>query len=313
MNSKPKIYFLGSGDIAVAPLAKLYASDKIELVGIGTQQDRPAGSKKQLTPTPVGAWAAENSIEIDKPSSVNNEEFLSKLTDLAPDIIFVASFGQLLKPEILELPTVACVNLHASLLPLYRGASPIAACLLNGDEVTGVTFMKMDEGLDTGPEYCRLELETANMKADELEIALAEMSSRHIECLILKIASGKLCEVWQDDSRATYAGKIKKADGIIDWNESAEKIICKIRAYYPWPGASFTYQTPKRPMKITVTDAELADVPSDLPPGETITADKTGWIIATSKGALSITKLKPEGKGEMTAAEFVRGRPELIK
>jgi methionyl-tRNA formyltransferase len=309
MNDKPKVYFLGSGDIAVAPLAKLYTSDKIELVGIGTQQDRPAGRKKQLTPTPVGAWAGDNNIEIDKPKSVNTEEFLNKLHDLNPDIIFVVSFGQILKKEILELPTIACVNLHASLLPLYRGASPIAASLLNGDKVTGVTFMKMDEGLDTGPEYCKLELETGDMRADELEIALGEMSANHIECLLLKITAGELCEAWQDDSKATYAGKIKKSDGIIDWNEPAQKIVCKVRAYHPWPGASFTYQTPKRPMKITITDAEAVEGSDE--PGKTIKADKTGWVIATSDKALSIKTLKPEGKGEMTSAEFVRGRPEL--
>ncbi len=308
---KPKIYFLGSGAIAVAPLAKLYVSDRIDIVGIGTQQDRPAGRKRQLMPTPVGAWAAENNIDIDKPGSVNTEEFLSELRSLKPDILFVASFGQILKKEILELPEIACVNLHASLLPFYRGASPIAAALLNGDKVTGVTFMKMDEGLDTGPEYCRIEYRVVAERACELELKLGDISAKNVEDVVLKIFAGELPEIKQDDSGATYAGKIKKSDGIIDWNDAAEKIVCKVRAYHPWPGASFTYHTPKRPMKVTITCAEAIDFPSSLSPGGTIKADKNGWIIATGDNALSIKTLIPEGKAEMTAAEFVRGRPEL--
>jgi methionyl-tRNA formyltransferase len=309
----PRVFFLGSGDIAVAPLAKLHKSEKIDLIGVATQEDRPAGRKRHLMPTPVGLWAAENGVEIDKPASVNSSEFIEKLHLLKPDIIFVLSFGQILKKEILNLPEIAPVNLHASLLPLYRGASPIAAALLNGDKSTGITFMKMDEGLDTGDEYCRFEYKITDEKADELEIALANLSADHIEDVLAKIANNEYPLIPQNNEKATYAGKIKKSAGIIDWNEPAEKIVAKLRAYHPWPGVSFTYQTPKRPIKITITDAEALPGPSEILPGEKIKANKSGWEIATGKGALSIKRLKPEGKGEMTAAEFVRGRPELLK
>ncbi len=311
ITNKSRVYYLGSGDIAVAPLQKLHNSQIIDLVGVATQEDRPAGRKRQLMPTPVGAWAAEQGIAIDKPASVNSPEFISKLKSLDIDILFVLSFGQILKKEILDLPKIAPVNLHGSLLPLYRGASPIAATLLNQDKITGITFMRMDEGLDTGPEYCNFEYQIQNERADELESVLAGLSAEYIEEVLAKIAKNELPPIPQDDQNATYAGKIKKSDGVIDWSMPAEKIVAKIRAYHPWPGASFTYETPKRPIKITVTEAEALHCDTDLPPGTKIKANKNGWEIATGTGALSIKRLKPEGKGEMTAAEFVRGRPEL--
>jgi methionyl-tRNA formyltransferase len=311
--NRPKVFFLGSGHIAVPPLAKLFNSEKIDLIGVATQEDRPAGRKRNLMPTPVGLWAAENGVEIEKTASVNSVEFIKKLRTLKPDIIFVLSFGQILKKEILELPSIAPVNLHASLLPLYRGASPIAAALLNNDKVTGLTFMKMDEGLDTGDEYCRFEYIIRDEKADKLEMALADLAADHIEDVLAKIANNEYPLIPQNNEKATYAGKIKKAAGVLNWNESAEKIVAKIRAYHPWPGVSFTYQTPKRPIKITITDAEALPGLSEMKPGEKIKANKSGWEIATGEGVLSIKCLKPEGKGEMTAAEFVRGRPELLK
>ena len=308
---KPRVYYLGSGDIAVAPLEELRNSQIIDLVGIATQEDRPAGRKRKLMPTPVGLWAQNNNIQIDKPTSVNSPEFISKLKGLDIDILFVLSFGQILKKEILDLPKIAPVNLHGSLLPLYRGASPIAATLLNQDKTTGITFMRMDEGLDTGPEYCRFEYQIKNERANELEKALAELSAEHIEEVLAKIADSKLPLIPQDDEKATYAGKIKKSDGVIDWSTSAAQIVAKIRAYHPWPGASFTYETPKRPIKITVIDGESLPSDSGYQPGTKIKANKDGWEIATGDGALSIKRLKPEGKGEMSAAEFVRGRQEL--
>jgi len=308
----PKVYFLGSGHIAVAPLAKLYASKKINLVGIGTQMDRPAGRKRKLMPTPVGAWSLENNIEIDKPASVNSEDFLIMLRKLNPDIVFVASFGQLLKSELLELPTIACVNLHASLLPAYRGAAPIISAVLDGISVTGITFMKMDKGLDTGPEYCVFKQNIVDDRADQLEEKLGILAAEHIETVVEKIVAGELKPHDQDHDKATYAEKIKKEDGKLDWSDSAEIIVRKVRAFYPWPGVSFAIETRKRLLRINITEAEVVSAISATP-GTTVTADKDSWIIACGNGALNLKKVKPEGKGEMSGAEFVRGRPELFK
>lgn len=310
--SKPKVYFLGSGPIAVAPLKTLVDSKLINLVRAGTQMDRPAGRKRLMQPTPVGQWAVENDIDLDKPKSVNDEEFLKKLKDLKPDIIFVASFGQLLKNEILELPAIACVNLHASILPAYRGASPIVSAIIDGIAKTGITFMKMDKGLDTGPIYTIYELTINNQRADELESELGRLAAEHVEEVLKKIASGELVPMQQEHEKASFASKVKKEDGILDWQEPAEIIARKIRAYYPWPGVSFFMKTKKQPIRINIVNAEV------LPnykgkPGETLIADKNAWIIACEEGALSLKIVKPEGKGEMTGAEFVRGRPHLFR
>lgn len=308
---KPKVYFLGSGPIAVAPLQQLVDSLRIDLVGIGTQMDRPAGRKRVLQPTPVGQWAAEKGLEIDKPASVNNEDFLLKLRNLHPDIVFVASFGQLLKSEILELPAKACVNLHASILPAYRGAAPIISAIVDGLAKTGITFMKMDKGLDTGPMYCVYEQEITEQRADELETQLGILTAEHIEDVIEKIISGELVPCEQNHNQATFAAKIKKQDGQLNWQEPADVIARKVRGYYPWPGVSFVLQTRKRPIRISITEVEVLGEQNGTP-GETIQADKHDWIVACGTGALNLKKVKPEGKGEMTGAEFVRGRPDLL-
>ena len=306
MSEKLKVYFLGAGDIAVPVLERIYGSDRIELVGIGTQPDRPAGRKKQLVPTPVGAWCAENGAECDKPVSVNDPEYLAHLKELAPDFILVVSFGQLLREEIIALPKISCVNIHASLLPQFRGASPIMAALLNRCEKTGVTFMQIDKGLDTGPVYTMFEhLISDTEKCDELERNLGELGAEHCVDVLYRIASGELKEVPQDDEKSSYTGKVKKSDGVIDWSLPAEDIIARVRAYYPWPGATFKIEKKKGPVVIRITDAELVDASGR--PGEVLTADKKEWIISCGEKAVRINKLVPQGKKEMSGAEFLRG------
>lgn len=308
---KIRTYFMGSGDIAVPLLATLNSSKMIDLVGVCTQRDKPAGRKKVLTPTPIGQWCEKNSIPVDKPESVNSPEFLAKLAELNLDFIFVVSFGQILRQPLLDTPKIACVNLHASLLPRHRGASPIASAILAGDAEVGITFMKMDAGLDTGPEYARFAYSPREERADEMEVVLGDLGAKNVEETLAKIAQGELTPVPQDDSSATHSGKIKKSDALIDWNDSAAMIARKVRAYHPWPGAHFFVETPKRKIKLTITSAKLAETIVNATPGETIQADKSNWIIACGDGAISIKTLKPEGKNEMTAAEFLRGRPDL--
>ncbi|MBN1864111.1 MAG: methionyl-tRNA formyltransferase, partial [Victivallales bacterium] len=231
----PRVYFLGSGVLAVAPLERLCGSSSVELVGIATQPDKPAGRRHGLRPTPAGRWLADNNLHADKPASVNSPEFLAHLKSLAPGIVLVASFGQILGKEMLGLPAVACVNLHASLLPAYRGAAPIAAAIADGAEKTGLSFMKMDAGLDTGPVYRSFELPVSGMNAVELELRLARLGAAKVEQMIEDIFHGRVVPEAQDHSMASYAGKISKEDGMLDWREPAEVIERKIRAYQPWP------------------------------------------------------------------------------
>lgn len=303
----PRVYYLGSGDIAVAPLAALLADDGIELLGVGTQIDRPAGRGRRLVPTPVGAFAAGKCLTVDKIANVNAPDFLSGLRDMSPDFLVVVSFGQILRRDILSLPKISCVNVHASLLPRHRGASPVAAAILAGDDETGVSFMRMDAGLDTGPVYetSRLEL-TGRENAVDLELALGELAARGLPSLLRRVAAG-LPPVPQDNDAATYAGKISKANGRIDWRWPAIEIDRAVRAYRGWPGASFALADGRR-LRVaeSVVEPDLNGAP-----GTVLLADKKRWIVACGEGALELLRVVPAGRNEMSGAEFLRGRPML--
>ena len=310
-----KVYFIGAGLISVKPFEILMQSKNIDLLGAATQPDKPSGRKRIPMPTPLGQFALDHDFNIDKPQSVNSPDFILYLKKLNPDIIIVASFGQILKKEFLAIPKISCVNLHASILPKYRGASPITQVILDKCDTTGVSFMKMDEGLDTGPVYCISTCPINNYNALQLELTLAQIAADNIIKVLENIFNNQLKPIPQDNSIASYAGKIKKSDGLIDWNQSAENISAKIRAYYPWPGAFFKLQTPKKQITLTITQAIVFNesITESYNPGTTVFADKKRWVIACGDNSfLELCKLKPEGKKEMTGPEFVRGRPQLF-
>lgn len=304
---KLRIYFLGSGEIAVPVLEKLTVSERIILAGVGTQKDRPSGRGRKTMPTPVGLFLENKGIKGDKPDSVNSDDFLSHLKNLMPDMIFVASFGQILKEGILGIPRLGCINLHASLLPFHRGASPINAAILNGDVKTGVSFMRMEKGLDTGPVFRMYECEIgAEDNALQLERKLGHLAAEHVEDIILRIADGTLQAVAQEHARATYAGKIKKEDGLVNWNEDSELIERKVRAYFPWPAAYFNLKLQSENKLIKITKA-LVRPELRGTPGEFLKSSGGDWVIACGKGALSLLRVIPEGKREMSGADFIRG------
>lgn len=304
-----KVYFLGSGDIAVPVLAALNEASDVDLAGVGTQLDRPAGRKKLPMPTPVGKWCEDNQVPVEKIANVNEDAILARLEESELDFIVVVSFGQILRQPVLDAPKWACVNLHASLLPKYRGASPIVACLLNGDSKTGIGFMRMEKGLDTGPIYAEYEMElNGDEVADKLEMDLGYLGADHIVDVLKRIRAGELKAEPQAEQGASYAGKIKKSDGDIDWSDTPDVICRKIRAYHPWPGANFAVVTPKRTVKINITSARAVSDATGKP-GEILQADKYGWRIACGEGAVDILNVVPAGKKEMSGVEFLRGCP----
>jgi len=303
-----KLYFLGSGAIAIPALSALCAAPEIDVVGIGTQMDRPAGRHRRLQPTPVGAWLHERGMHAEKPGSVNREDFLGHLQRLAPDLVFVAAFGQLLGERLLALPRLGCVNLHASLLPAHRGAAPIPAAILAGETASGVSFMRMEKGLDTGPVFAQFRCPiTPAMRADDLERELGELGGRQAVGTLLRIAAGELTAAPQDPALASHARKIVKADGELDWREPAETIARKVRAYHPWPGMSFVRERGGRLLHVKVTAGQA--VPGSGAPGEVLQADGQGWTVATGQGLLAIARVIPEGGRDMSAADYLRGHP----
>ncbi len=306
-SEKLRIYFMGAGPIAVPVLRKLAAAGEIELVGVSTQPDRPAGRGGRTTPTPVGAAAEELGLAVDKVQSVNTPEFLEHLNALRPDMILVISFGQLLRDGVLNLPRYGCINVHASLLPKYRGASPIVSAILNQDDRTGVAFMAMERGLDTGAVFYTEPVGLVRTeRADRLELLMGEVAAAAAVPVLCKIASGELRAVPQNHAQATFCTKIRKSDGKIDWRKSAMAIEAMSRAYSPWPGAYFDLQLPDRSIPLTVVTARV------LPercghPGEVLQCDKRGWVIGCGQGALELLTVSAPGKREMTSTAFLNG------
>ncbi|MDT8389668.1 MAG: methionyl-tRNA formyltransferase [Lentisphaeria bacterium] len=304
-----KVYFLGSGELGIPALRAIHESPDVTLVGVGTQPDRPSGRHRHLHSTPLGAAAVALGLCPDKPVSVNAADFIARLSDMSPDVLLVVSYGQILRSPVLALPACGCVNVHASLLPRHRGASPIQAAILAGDTETGVTFMRMDEGLDTGGVYTRV---TRPLDGTEttltLEKDLAELAGEHIVGVIQSVVTGNMKPVPQDDSLATLAKKIKKSQGEIMWTRTAGKLECQVRAFTPWPHAWFYIPAKKGRKRIHIIAASVeAGNHGAHTPGEVVQADQHGWIIACGGDRLRILRVVPEGRPEMSAEEFLRG------
>ncbi len=293
--------------IAVPILRKLAESNVLELTGAGTQPDRPAGRGGKTSPTPVGSAAAAMGLDVDKVPDVNAPEFIEKLKKMAPDMIVVVSFGQILREELLNLPPSGCINVHASILPKYRGASPIVSAILNRDEETGVAFMAMEKGLDSGAVYHTETMALMHTeRADRLEMRLGEIAAAAVETVLLKIAACVLQAVPQNHEQATVCRKIKKAHGIIDWRKSAADIGAMVRGYYPWPGAAFTLLVPGRSIPVTVCEARVREELTGTP-GELLLCGKKGLIIACGSGALEVLTVSSPGKREMGITAFLNG------
>jgi len=305
-----RVYFLGSGRIGLPVLDAILRAPEIEVVGAGTQPDRPSGRHRRLHHTSVGDFLVARGIVPDQPGSVNTSEFLSHIRALRPDVILVVCFGQLLKRGLLELAPFGCVNVHTSLLPLFRGASPIAGAILAGAEQTGVTFMQMDEGLDTGPVYQRFGLPLAGTETNPvLEGRLAQLAGDHIGDCLVAVCRGRLGATPQDDGAATHAGKIRKRDGNIDWRLPAMTIERMIRAYTPWPRALFELPTAKGRRRLQLVSATvLPQAEAEVHrPGDILQADDHGWVVTCGTDSLRIDRLIPEGRVEMTGGDFLRG------
>lgn len=309
-NTPIRVYYLSSGRLGIHVLEALLHDDRINLVGIGSQPDKPSGRKKIPTPTPVAAYAEEQGCIVDKFPHVNSPEVLDHLRELNLDFLVVASFGQLLRPALLDIPRLGCFNVHASLLPKYRGASPITEAILRGEHQTGISFMKMDPGLDTGPVYrqCPVDI-SGDDTTDSLENKLGICAADAIAETLALVADGALPAIPQNHELATYAGKIQKARGAISWNQPAAQLERTIRAYYPWPTVFLLMPTTRGVKRVQITRAQLVATDNQAAPGTVLASDKTGLTVACAQDAIKITRLVPEGRTEQPAPDFLRGNP----
>lgn len=297
-----KVVFMGTPDFSVPALEQV--AKYHEVTAVVTQQDRPRGRGHKMQFPPVKETAIQLNIPVYQPQKVKEEEFVETLKKMAPDVIVVIAFGQLLSKEILELPKYGCINVHASLLPKYRGAAPIQWAVIDGEKETGVTTMYMEEGLDTGD---ILDTEVVQLDAKEtggsLFDKLAEKGGELILKTLSKLENGTATRTPQNHALSTYAGKITKELGRIDFSKSAEEIERLIRGLNPWPSA-YTYLGEKM---LKIWDAIVLDETTDQAPGTILQTTKDTILVATGNGVLQLNELQPEGKKRMTAAAFLNG------
>jgi methionyl-tRNA formyltransferase len=303
-----RIIFMGTAELSCASLEKLARDEQFQVAAVVTQTDKPKGREMKLQFSPVKILAQKLNLKILQPAKARDEQFISELRGLNPDLIVVAAYGQILPQSILDLPKFGCVNVHTSLLPKYRGASPIQSAILNGETETGLTIMKMDAGLDTGEIISQAR--TPILPADNsqtLHDRLAQLGADLLVETIPDFIAGKIRARPQNDSEATHTAKIKKEDGRIDWNEPAEKIWNRLRAFTPWPGAFTFLRTETKPQFLKIWKAEVSE--NNGQTGTVLSADKNGITVACGKNALRILELQREGGRRLGAQEFLSGFP----
>ncbi|MCM1267709.1 MAG: methionyl-tRNA formyltransferase [Bacteroidales bacterium] len=317
-----KLVFMGTPDFAVGALEALIEAGH-QIAAVVTQPDKPKGRGKEVQMTPVKACAVSHGIPVFQPVKIREPEAVETLRSYQADIFVVAAFGQILSEEILAMPQYGCVNIHASLLPRYRGAGPIQWAIINGEKITGVTIMQMDKGLDTGDMLFRTEVEIApDETADTLHDKLSAAGARLIVEALAKIEAGDVTPVKQNDEDSCYAKMLNKSMGKIDWRMEAEKLDCLIRGLISWPGAStlFRGKTLKIWQEEPVLEQDMAaweaaqgqeqgGFAKDAPPGTVVRVEKDAFYVQTGKGVLKVLEVQPEGKKRMAVKDFLLGYP----
>ncbi len=301
-----RIVFMGTPDFAVGSLQALCESGKHEILAVVTQPDRPKGRGNKLLQTPVKEYALEQGLTVYQPQKVKTPEFVELLHELQPELIVVAAFGQFLSKEILELPKYGCINVHASLLPKYRGAAPIQYAIIKGEKESGVTIMQMDIGMDTGAMLDKVVVPIAeNTTMGELHDALREQGAALLLEVIDKIAAGTAAAEPQDDAQATYATLLDRSMEHIDWSKTAQEVHNLIRGFNPAP-STFTKLPNGKSLKIW--GSKMTDKSSAAAAGTVIATGKHSFFVACGEGVLEITEVQPESKKRMPAQVFLNGR-----
>jgi methionyl-tRNA formyltransferase len=303
-----KIIFMGAADLSCASLEVLARSTKFQIATAVTHPDHPKGRGLKPQPSPVKSLAQRLNLPLLQPPRVRDEKFIAELRALRPDLIVVAAYGQILPQAILDLPRLGCLNVHTSLLPKYRGAAPIQWAIANGETETGVTIMKMDEGLDTGDivAQCRTPIRPEDDSAT-LHDRLARLGAELLAQTIPDYAAGKIQPAPQPAEGAGYAPKIKKEDGRIDWSQPARTILNRLRAFTPWPGAFTFLKAEPKPHLLKIWKVETVEKSGRA--GEILSADKNGIWVACGQNALRILELQREGGRRLNAGEFLAGYP----
>lgn len=304
--NKISLIFIGTATIGAPLLESLTNDERFDVKLVITQVDRPAGRKMDLTPPPMKAQSSKFEIRTFQPENINSPESLQTIKDVNPDMIVLMAYGQILKKELLDIPKYGCINVHASILPKYRGASPIQQSLLQQDDVTGISIMQMVEKMDAGPIFKTADIRISN-EDDNISLTerLAQLTAYETPNALSLITSGDLEPSPQNDSEATYCQKIKKSDGEIDWNEDGKTILAKIRAYAGWP-STFTFWNGKR---LKILKAQFDGFGGEA--GKVFKKDHF-VMVGTEKGSLILDQVQIEGKTPQSIDQFVAGYGDFV-
>jgi len=309
-----RILFMGTGDIALPAFQAMLDSD-YEVVGLFTQPDRPVGRKQVLTPPAIKVVAEEHDIPVWQPERLRGSEAENEIEAMAPDLIVVMAYGQILSKRVINAPVISCINLHASLLPKYRGASCIQGAIDAGDAQTGITVMHVAPALDEGDIILQHTLDLqASHTAGVAHDLLAELAPAALVEAVEKLVSGDAPRREQEDALASYVPKLMREDGELDWAQSADALERRIRAYDPWPGTSTTFTDDKGKLKRlkVFPPIEVVDAEASAEAGEILQLDKNGLIIACGQAALKVTHLQPEGSPRMTIQQYANGAKMVV-
>lgn len=305
-----RIVFAGTPDFAAQQLRTLLDSEH-QLVAVYTQPDRPAGRGKKLTASPVKQLALEHDLPVYQPPTLRAAEAQEQLAELNADIMVVVAYGLLLPQEVLDLPRLGCINIHASLLPRWRGAAPIQRAIEAGDTVSGITIMQMDAGLDTGDMLVKAECPILpEDTAGDLHDRLAELAGPATLKALSQLQTGQAQPEPQNDQLSTYAAKISKAEAALDWRRPAEELARQVRAFNPFPIAFMHIDGQEAPIRVWAAQAQAAE-PSETP-GTVVAAAPTGIDIACGEGVLRLSSLQLPGKRALPVADLLRGHPDLF-
>lgn len=302
-----RLVMMGTGQFALPTFAGLYDSPH-QVVGLFTQPDRTGRGHHQHE-NPMKSLALENDTPVFQPEKANAPEALDALRRLEADLCVVAAYGQILSAELLAIPKRGAINIHASLLPKYRGAAPIQYALLHGESETGITIFQIEPKLDAGPILGTVKTAIRPKEIyGALETRLAELAVPLTFRVIDEIEAGSVTRQFQDPAQVTKAPRLKKADGAIDWTKPAAQVGWHVHGTQPWPTPfTFLQQEGHPPLRLIITDVDLAELTADAPPGTVLLADGKRLVVQTGQGSLEVHRLRPEGKREMTAAEFLHG------
>lgn len=304
-----RIVYLGTGDIGLPTLEMLFTSAEHHVLAVVTQPDKPVGRHQELQAPPVKQLALKYHAPIFQPVKIRERSAIEQIQYLKPDVIVVMAYGQILPSEILQIPSVACLNLHASLLPRHRGAAPIQAAIESGDRDSGITVMYMAEGLDTGDVLLKQSLRLDSRETGgSLHDKLAKLAPAALREALLQLKQGRAPRIPQNNVEATYAAKLTREHGQIVWTDSLEGIERKIRAMNPWPSA-YTWLPAEDGAKKLKVFAATTNSRATGQPGTVLQADKNGILVAAGQGGLVLQEVQLEGKRRMSAKDFLLGHP----